>query len=414
MNKFTFVSVLSFFLLILAVSCHQDSKKFVKNSNMTYRPLGTTGLEVSEIGIGCAAFAELTPEQSYDFVSSAIDNGVNYLDVYDADPKVRDNIGFALKDRRNQMIIQGHIGCFYNGQQYERTRDLAEAKRGFEDLLRRLGTDYVEVGMLHLSDDLDDWNAIVDGPLMQYAQELKKEGKVKHIGMSSHNAEVALAAAKSGLVEVIMFSMNPAFDALPAGLSVWDDESYKSMMSGVDPLRVELYDYCALHHIAVVAMKAFGGANGRLLDADRTPLKSALTPVQCLSYALSKPCVATVVCGAMNAEELMEDIRYEQADETEKDYKAALNGTARSGADGTCTYCNHCSPCPKGINIAKVNELLDQAKAADEIPAEVLKEYKSLPHKAGECVQCGACESRCPFAVSIRERMKEAKTVFGE
>lgn len=413
MKKITFVSLLSC-LLLFVFSCHQGTKEFVKNPNVTYRPLGATGLEVSEIGLGCAAFAELSQEQSYNFVSAAIENGVNYLDVYDADPKVRDNIGFALKGRRNQMIIQGHIGCFYNGEQYERTRDISNVKKGFEDLLQRLGTDYVEVGMLHLSDDLEDWNAIVDGPLMQYAQDLKKEGKIKHIGMSSHNAKVALAAAKSGLVEVIMFSMNPAFDALPSGLSVWEEESYNSMLSGIDPLRVELYDYCALHHIAVVAMKAFGGANGRLLDAERTPLKSALTPVQCLSYALSKPCVSTVVCGAMNADELMEDVRYEQAGEEERDYKAALSGTAQSGADGTCTYCHHCSPCPKGIDIAKVNELLDKAKAAKEIPTEVLEEYRSLNHKAGECVQCGACESRCPFAVSIRERMKEAKEVFGE
>lgn len=413
MKKFTLFCLLSG-LLFLVLSCHQGSKEFVKNPNMTYRSLGTTGLEVSEIGLGCAAFAELTPEQSYNFVSAAIENGVNYLDVYDADPDVRDHIGFALKGRRNQMVIQGHIGCFYNGKQYERTRDIANAQKGFEDLLQRLGTDYVEVGMLHLSDDLEDWNAIVNGPLMQYAQDLKREGKIKHIGMSSHHTKVALAAAKSGLVEVIMFSMNPAFDALPAGLNVWEEESYKSMLSGIDPLRVELYDYCALHHIAVVAMKAFGGANGRLLDAERTPLKSALTPVQCLAYALSKPCVSTVVCGAMNVDELMEDIRYEQAGEEERDYKSVLSGTAQSGADGTCTYCHHCSPCPKGIDIAKVNELLDKAKSSDKIPAEVLNEYKTLNHKAGECVQCGACESRCPFAVSIRERMKEAKEVFGE
>lgn len=404
--------------VVLCVSCNQKNNQDNANLNsvMKYRPLGNTGLEVSELSIGCAAFEDMTKEESYDFMSMVLDSGMNYIDIYDADPKVRDNIGYALKDRRDRMIIQGHIGCYFDGEQYQRTREIDKAKIGFEDLLQRLGTDHIEVGMLHFCDELEDLNDLLNGPLMTYAEELKASGKIKSIGISSHNAEVALAAVKSGKIEVLMFSINPAYDALPAGLSCWDTTSYKQMMSGIDPVRVELYDYCTTHGIAITVMKTFGGAKGMLLDAKRSPLKVALTPVQCLSYVLNKACVATAVCGAKTKEELLADLQYLHATDAEKDYSSVLNGNkGKTGSEnGQCTYCNHCLPCPVGIDIAKVNELLDKATEGDKVPEKVASEYKSLKHKAGECTQCGACEGRCPFAVSVRERMKEAQRVFGE
>lgn len=406
------------FVSVMLMICSCGNKKTAEepalNPNMQYRELGSTGIKVAEIGIGCSAFGYMDTAQSYEFMTVALEGGVNYMDLYDADPTVRSNIGYALRGRRDQMNIQGHIGNYWNNGQYERTRDMDKVKAGFEDLLQRLETDHIEVGMLHISDDMEDWNAIANGPMIEYAKQLKAEGKIKHIGMSSHNAEVALAAAKSGLVEVIMFSLNPAFDLIPSGLSVWDSTSYTQMMSGIDPVRVELYDYCAQHNIAITVMKAFGGAGGQLMDASRSPLKAALSPAQCLAYALAKPCVATVVCGAKTINELKIDLAYEQASESDKDYSAVLNGEGQHSGESACTYCNHCSPCPQGIDIAKVNELLDQATAGDQVPENVAKEYKALAHKAGECTQCGACESRCPFGVSIRERMKEAQRVFGE
>ena len=411
---------MSLFALLSCVSCgrQNQSAESWHHPAMNYRPLGNTGIEVSEISIGCNVFGCLSEDESYDLMTMALDSGINYIDVYDAEPVVRDNIGHALKGRRDRIIIQGHIGCCYNGEQYQRTRDMQYVKEGFEDLLKRLGTDHIEVGMLHFCDDMDDWNAILNGPMMAYAKELKKSGRIQHIGLSSHNTEVALAAVKSGAIEVLMFGINPIYDALSAGTDVWDSTNYKNMLMGVDPLRAELYDYCARHHIAVVAMKVFGGAGGRLLQAERTPFSSAMTPPQCLSYVLSKPCVSTALCGVKTKEQLLSDLYYRYAGDGEKDFSAVRNGdesAVRTGVkDGVCTYCTHCSPCPKGINIAKVNELLDLATAADTVPASVAARYKVLKHKAGECIQCGACESRCPFSVSIRKRMKEARRVFGE
>ncbi len=344
----------------------------------------------------------------------AMANGMNYIDVYDSDPKVRSNIGYALKNRRKDMIIQGHIGTFWTGGQHSRTRDLAETKVGFEDLLKRLGTDYIEVGMIHICDKPEDWTSLEGSEFLAYVFDLKKQGKIKYIGMSSHNPEVALMAAKSGWIDVIMFSLNPAFDRPCTSSPDWNGTKFDFKRDGIDPIRMELYDYCTMNNIGISVMKVFGGG-GRLLAADKSPLGVALTPTECLAYALSKPCVSTALCGADNIEELMSDLEYLSATAQQKDYNSTLNGSKTVNAkSGACTYCKHCSPCAVGIDIAKVNQLLDEVERTGKISEEVKAQYKALEHKAGECIHCGKCEPRCPFSVSIQERMDKAKELFGE
>lgn len=381
---------------------------------MHYRPLGNTGLMVSEIGIGCGCFEGKDTAFAREYMTVAIDSGINYIDIYTADPQVRSNIGYALKGRRDKMYIQGHIGSFWNGSQYKRTRDLNEAQQGFEDLLTRLGTDYIEVGMIHISDDIEDWNVLKESDFMKYVQSLKQEGKIKHIGLSSHNPEVALAVAESGLIEVIMFSLNPAFDLLPAQASIWDSKSYEGTFSSIEPVREKLYNTCAEKGIGISVMKVFGGG-GRLLDATKSPLEIALTPVQCLHYALTRPGVAVALSGADNIDELLESLAYNHASDAEKDYNSALMKSPKvKTAGGDCTYCGHCAPCPAGIDIDKVTKLLNTAKQEGKVSQKTRDEYEALEHHAGECTECGGCEQRCPFHVHVRENMKEAKKVFGK
>ena len=413
MKKF-FIPVILVILAAFVVSCNQK-KAFKENPDMNYRTLGSTGIRVGEIGIGCGAFGKLDTAESRKLMAYALDHGVNYIDIYDADPKVRSNIGYALKGRRDEMVIQGHVGCWWNGESYERTRDVEKCKIGFNDLLERLGTDHIEVGMVHIIDNMEDWNALEGSPYLEYVKSLKKQGKIEHLGISSHNAEVALQAAKSGLFEVIMFSLNPAFDRVLSGNNPWDPASYEHMLPGIDPVRVELYDYCAQHNIAITVMKVFGGG-GKLLEADKSPLKVALTPVQCIAYSLAKPCVAVAICGADNIEELEADLHYLKATDEEKDYNTVLSkqtAKAEGGSTG-CTYCKHCAPCPVGIDIAAVNELLDEVQQNGGVVIdEIAAKYKKLEHHASDCVGCGQCEDRCPFGVPVREKMDEAQTALG-
>lgn len=397
---------LALILLLATVGCQKKA-----SNSMTYRELGATGLKVSELSIGCGGFEKLDTLGSIELMTAALDSGMNYIDIYDANPKVRSNIGAALKGRRDEMIIQGHIGTIWQDGQHKRTRDLEETRRGFEDLLQRLGTDHIEVGMIHITDSPEEWAELEGSPFLDYVFQLKKEGKIKHIGVSSHNAEVALTAAKSGWIEVIMFSLNPAFDRLCGGATPWTAGAMDNLQAGIDPIRVEFYDYCTSHQIGVTVMKTFGGG-GRLLDEKRSPLGYALTPEQCIAYCLAKPCISTCILGIDNMDELLTDLHYLHATEAEKDYTTA-GQTAIASLGGDCTYCNHCSPCSAGIPIARVNELLDLAETnglSDELKAQ----YAALTKHGGDCTHCGACLSRCPFSVDIPSRMDRAKAMFGK
>ena len=394
-------------LCLMAVGCKQQEKK----TNMNYRPLGNTGLMVSEISIGCGGFEKIDSAASLEMMTMALDSGMNYIDLYDANPKTRSNIGYALQGRRDEMIIQGHIGCIFKDGQHCRTRDVEEAKQSFEDMLARLNTDHIEVGMIHIADSHEEWEELEGSPFLEYVFQLKKEGKIQHIGISSHNAEVALRAAKSGWIEVIMFSMNLAFDRLRGGAIPWEPGAMDNLQAGIDPVRVELYDYCATHNIAITVMKTLGGG-GRLLEAKTSPLGVAYTPEQCIAYCLAKPCVSTCILGIDNLDELKADLHWMHATDEEKDY-TTVSKREQAKADGDCTYCNHCSPCSVGIPIAKVNELLDKAEL-DGLTPELQAQYDELPHHAGECTHCGACLGRCPFEVDIPAKMDRAKEVFGK
>ena len=394
--------------VLMFAACGNKEKK----TDMQYRPLGNTGLMVSEISIGCGGFEKLDSAASLELMTMALDSGMNYIDIYDCTPKTRSNIGYALQGHRDEMIIQGHIGTIYKDGQHTKTRDVEECKQSFQDLLDRLQTDHIEVGMIHITDSHEEWEEIQNSPFLDYVFQLKKEGKIKHIGLSSHNAEVALRAAKSGWVEVIMFSLNPAFDQLRGGAIPWEKGAMDNLQGGIDPVRVEFYDYCATHKIGVTVMKTFGGG-GRLLDENTSPLGVAYTPEQCIAYCLAKPCISTCILGIDNLDELKADLHWMHATEAEKDWESGKRKVESEEISGDCTYCNHCSPCTVGIPIAKVNELLDKAER-DGLTPELQEKYNALPHHAGECTHCGACLSRCPFGVDIPARMDQAKKVFGK
>lgn len=381
---------------------------------MRYRQLGRTGLEVSEIGMGCEGFVDHDGALTEALVDMAQQAGVNYIDLYIPHPELRERLGKALAGRREKFILQAHMCTVWKNGQYERTRKIEEVKAGFEDLLVRLQTDYIDVGMIHYVDSLEDWKRVSEGPVMEYALALKREGKIRHLGLSSHNPVAALAAVNSGLIDVLMFSVNPCYDLQPANDdcgALWDDKNYERPLVNMDSDRQALYETCSRMGVGITVMKAFGG--GDLLDETLSPAGKALTPCQCLHYALTRPAVATVLVGAHTVEELQASIAYETATDGEKDYAPAFADFPKISWEGHCMYCGHCAPCPKGIDVASVTKFLNLAKAQGMVPETVREHYAALPHHAGECVSCGACEKRCPFKVEVMKNMRQAVQLFG-
>ncbi len=380
---------------------------------MKRRRLGKTDLMVSEVGFGGEWLERHSEEECAALLEHAGKLGINILDCWMSEPKVRTSIGNALTGRREEWAIQGHIGSTWQEGQYVRTRDAGKCREAFEDLLTRLQTDYIDLGMIHYVDQLEDWEGIQDSPYLDYVMELRRSGTIRHIGLSTHNPVIAGLAARSGIVEMILFSINPAFDLMPPteDIEAYFAEEYDGSLSGIDPARAELYKLCEQLDVGLTVMKPFAG--GRLFDEKRSPFGAALTPVQCIHYCLTRPAVASVLCGYDSQEQIDAAAAYETASEEEKNYAGVLAGAPRHAWRGGCTYCGHCKPCLAEIDIAMVNKLYDLAVMQQEVPASVKEHYLALPHRAGECLACRQCESRCPFGVPVSRRMAEAAALFG-
>lgn len=380
---------------------------------MKYRTLGKTNLVVSEIGLGGEWFNGLTPEESKKIIDTADENGINYIDIFMPQAPTRDNIGAALEGRRERFIIQGHLCTVYEDEQYMRTRDIEKTKASFKDLLTRLRTDYIDVGMIHYVDSEDDFKTVFEGPIYEYALELKEKGVIRHIGMSSHNPHIALKAVENGYIDVLMFSINPAYDMEASDTDIYDLMEFKGMEKGhlvADEARQKLYSLCESSGVAITVMKPLGA--GTLLDAKSSPFGVAMTVPQCIQYALDRNGVKVVIVGCHTVQEVLEAVKYYDLSSEERSYSHIFASGNSIHMTGRCMYCNHCQPCPAHIDIAAVTKFLDLALQQESVPETVMEHYKSLSANADDCLMCGKCESNCPFGVNIRENMKKARSVF--
>lgn len=381
---------------------------------MEYRELGRTGIKVSVIALGCEGFVANEGALTEQLLNAAEQGGINCIDLYAPQPEMRSRLGKWLRGRRGKFVLQAHLCTVWQEGQYKRIREIGEVKASFEDLLTRLATDYIDIGMIHYVDSLEDWKAVAGGPVMAYAREMQAQGKIRYIGLSSHNPAAAMQAVQSGLIDVLMFSVNPCYDLQPANedcYALWDGKNYDRQLVNMDPEREALYETCSRLGVAITVMKAFGG--GDLLDEELSPAGKALTVNQCLHYALTRPGVAAVMSGAHTVDELEKCLEYTTAADVEKDYAAAFAALPKISWEGHCMYCGHCAPCPQGIDVAAVTKFLNLTKAQNSVPETVREHYAALRHHAGECVKCGACEKRCPFKVTVIQNMQEAVKVFG-
>lgn len=376
--------------------------------------MGRTGIKVSVIALGCEGFVANEGALTEQLLNAAEQGGINCIDLYAPQPEMRSRLGKWLRGRRGKFVLQAHLCTVWQEGQYKRTREIGEVKASFEDLLTRLATDYIDIGMIHYVDSLEDWEAVAGGPVMAYAREMQAQGKIRYIGLSSHNPAAAMQAVQSGLIDVLMFSVNPCYDLQPANedcYALWDGKNYDRQLVNMDPEREALYETCSRLGVAITVMKAFGG--GDLLDEELSPAGKALTVNQCLHYALTRPGVAAVMSGAHTVDELEKCLEYTTAADVEKDYAAAFAALPKISWEGHCMYCGHCAPCPQGIDVAAVTKFLNLTKAQNSVPETVREHYAALRHHAGECVKCGACEKRCPFKVTVIQNMQEAVKVFG-
>lgn len=331
---------------------------------MEYRKLPHGEEQISVIGLGNSSLTSQVGEKEIQAtVEMALESGVNYFDMAAGDAAPFAAYGKALAGCREKAYLQVHFGADYHTGKYGWTQDLEEIKRSISWQLEALQTDYIDFGFIHCVDELADLEKAVSGGALDYIQSLKKQGVVRHVGLSSHTPAVVQKALDLGILDMVMFSINPGYD--------YQQGEY-----------------------------AIGQVDER----------QALTEYQCIQYALDKPGVLTVLPGVRDRQDLQRILGFCNASAQERDY-SILGTFAPQDANGVCVYCNHCQPCPMGLDVGLINKYYDLSKAGDILARD---HYNNLEKTAGDCVSCGHCDSRCPFHVAQSQRMEEIREYFGK
>ena len=343
---------------------------------MEYRKLGRTGLEVGVIGLG-TEHLEKKRETLDEVLRLGVEAGGNYVDLLYVEPEYWEEFGSVYKAYRDKLVVAAHWG---SGPCHE----LEFSRNCFEDMLSHLGNDYAEIGLMTMAiESKKTWNGWAQEAI-EHLQRYKEQGRIGAIGGSGHNADIAIKAVESGQIDVLMFGIN---------------------MLNEDKAKIEtLYQACVTHEVGLVAMKPYHG--GTLLSVGGEP--SGITPAQCLEYVFSLP-VSAAVPGPRTVSEWQATLRYLETPDEERDYRPVIENLG-GYLKGQCTYCQHCLPCPQGIEIGWIIWHVDQVRGRDI--EEVKEWYSGFPVKATACVECGDCLERCPFDVDIIAKMQEAVALF--
>lgn len=364
---------------------------------MEYRKLPRGEERIGTLGLGTGSLYTAPPAEIEAVVSRALDNGINFFDLCGGGGSVYAPFGRAIRGRRQQLYFQLHFGAVYDEQgEYGWSRDLDEIRRTFDREMEQLGTDYVDFGFLHCVDEDSDWEDLQRNGIYDFVLSLHAQGVLRHVGFSSHSPSVANKLLDTGKMDMMMFSINPAYDF----------EKGDELGIGSTAERAALFRRCEAEGVGISVMKPFHG--GQLLSAETSPFRRALTRAQCLQYCLDRPAVLTAVPGVRGLADLDELLHFPQATAEQRDY-AAIAAFTPAEAAGNCVYCNHCRPCPAGIDIGMVNKYYDLALAGDKMAAS---HYSKLAVKASACLQCGHCDSRCPFGVPQQARMASIAAYF--
>lgn len=367
---------------------------------MEYRklPKGKNNELISTLGLGMGGIETISDEEITQVIKEAVDVGINFFDLCAGGKNVYAPFGKAIKEIRDKVYFQLHFGAVYNEQgEYGWTKDFNKIKETFEFEMKTLDIDYIDFGFIHCVDQVEDLEKLINNGTIDFIKGLKEKGIVHYIGFSSHTPSVAHKVIDLGFIDIMMFSINPAYD-----FEISEDE----LAIGTISERKALFQRCEKEQIAISVMKPFHA--GKLLDAKTSPFHITLTHNQCLQYALDRPGVISCVPGVRNLRDLEVLKKFINASDEEKDY-SIIGNLSPENVMGSCVYCNHCLPCPRGIDIGLVNKYYDLAQMNDLL---AIDHYKKLKIDASFCIECGYCNNRCPFKVDQVNKMKNINEYF--
>ena len=291
---------------------------------MEYRKLPRGSENISILGLGTSSIGMAGEKEIEAAMTTALEAGINFFDMASADAAPFPAYGKVIAGMREKLYFQIHFGANYQGGKYGWTADLDTIKSSIDWQLSALKTDYIDFGFLHCIDEESDLDMVLKSGVLEYIQTLQKEGTVRHIGLSSHTPRLVNRVLDMGVIDLVMFSINPGYDYRHGDYAIGDVEE-----------RAALYRRCEAEGVGISVMKAFSG--GQLLNPRTSPFGSALTEYQCIQYALDKPGVLTVLPGIRNCEDLRRILGFLNAAAEEKDY-SVLGSFAPPDAAGKCVY----------------------------------------------------------------------------
>ena len=337
---------------------------------MEYITFGKTGLQISRVGFGGIPIQKNDADASLALMKCLVEQGVNYIDTARGYTVSEQLIGDALAElgARDKFVLA--------------TKSMARTKEAMaadiDVSLKNLRTDYIDLYQVHNANMEQLATVCAEGGALEALLEAKAQGKIGHIGLTAHSLTVFEKALELDWVETLMFPYNI-----------------------VETQGEELIARCAEKNIGFIAMKPLAG--GAMEDADVA-----------MRFICANPAVSVVIPGMYCEAEVEQNVKAscDRSDLSEKEMEKIAEIRRELGTN-FCRRCNYCAPCTVGISIPSVF-LFGGYLERYGLENWARDRYASMSVKAGACVDCGECESRCPYELPIRDMLKKYAAAFGE
>ena len=335
---------------------------------MEYRILGKTGLKISRLGFGGIPIQRIDAEGTKALIADLISAGVNFIDTARGYTVSEEHLGFALEGVRDRFVLAT--------KSMART---AEAMAKDVDVsLGNLRTDYIDLYQIHNPSERDLEQVIAPGGALEALLDAKKAGKIGHIGITLHSVDLFRRAIELPWVETIMFPYNI-----------------------VETQGEELIALCAERNVGFICMKPLAG--GAIEDASLA-----------MRFILANPDVSVVIPGMATADEIAENVAaVSDVSPLRSDEQAKIAQIRSDLGTNFCRRCNYCAPCTAGLNISAIF-LFEGYYSRYDLKDWATDRYAGLAKKASDCIDCGVCETRCPYDLPIREMLKKAAKALGK
>ena len=333
---------------------------------MEYTNLGNTGLKVSRLGFGGIPIQRITQEEATALIHKLPEYGVNYIDTARGYTVSEEYLGIAMEGIRDKFVLAT--------KSMARTREAME--KDIETSLKNLRTDHIDLYQVHNAPPAQMKLVTGEGGALEALLEAKAAGKIGHIGITAHEIGTFEMGLEMDWVETIMFPYN--FVELQAA---------------------DLIRKCAEKGKGFICMKPLAGG-----AIENAPLA--------MRFIASNKDITVNIPGMANEDELKQNVAAacDPAPLSEDDLKEVQNIRDTLG-NQFCRRCNYCQPCTMGINISfcfTINGYLTRYGLKDW----AIGRYKGMAVEPNACIECGMCESRCPYHLPIIEMLKDVYSNF--